>query len=78
MDQFSAAGGFLYGPRRDMDPHMSLRCFFGRHRPMLTSIVRRDCGYTALCDDCGLPIVRAEDSRWAAAVPLVTRHDQAA
>jgi hypothetical protein len=61
-----------------MDPHMSLRCFFGRHRPMLTSIVRRDWGYTALCDDCGLPIVRAEDSRWATAVPLVTRHDQAA
>jgi hypothetical protein len=61
-----------------MSSHMSLRCFFGRHHPMLTSIVRRESGYAALCDDCGLPIVRAEESRWAAAVPLVTQHDQAA
>jgi hypothetical protein len=54
---------------------MSLLCFFGRHRPMLTSIVRRDSGYTALCDHCGLPIVRAEDTRWTASVPLIAMPD---
>ena len=57
---------------------MSLRCFLGRHPPMLTSIVRRDSGYTALCDDCGLPIVRSEEARWTPAEPLVTKRDQAA
>ena len=57
---------------------MSLRCIFGRHRPMLTSIVRRESGYAALCDDCGLPIVRAEETRWTGSEPLLTRRDQAA
>ena len=61
-----------------MNPHMSLRCLFGRHRPMLTSIMRRDSDFTALCDDCGLPIMRAEDTRWAATAGLVSRRDQAA
>jgi hypothetical protein len=45
---------------------------------MLTSIVRRDSGYTALCDDCGQPLVRAEGTRWTAAEALVTRRDQPA
>jgi len=61
-----------------MNSRMSLRCFFGRHRPMLTSIVHRDTGYTALCDDCGLPIVRAEEARWTVSEPLVTRRDRTA
>jgi len=50
---------------------VSLRCFFDRHRPMLTSIVKRRHGYAALCDDCGLPIERPEDGRWSSAEPLI-------
>jgi hypothetical protein len=57
---------------------MSLRCLFGRHRPLLASIIRRENGYTALCDECGLPIERSEDGRWTAAQGLLTRQDQAA
>lgn len=57
---------------------MSFRCLFRAHSPMLTSIVRREGRYTALCDDCGLPIERTEGGRWAAAAPLVARGDQAA
>ena len=55
---------------------MSLRCLFRTHRPMLTSIVRREGHYTALCDDCGLLIERSEAGRWAASVSLVARRDQ--
>lgn len=50
---------------------VSLRRFFDRHRPMLTSIVKRRHGYAALCDDCGLPIERPEDGRWSSAEPLI-------
>jgi len=57
---------------------MSLRCLIRSHRPMLTSIVRREGFYSALCDDCGLPIERLEEGRWAAAAPLVARRDQTA
>lgn len=52
---------------------MSLRCLFRSHRPMLTSIVRREGRYKALCDNCGLPIERFETGRWAATMPLVAR-----
>ena len=57
---------------------MSIRCLFRVHRPMLTSIVRRKDRYTALCDSCGLPIERRDDSRWMACEPLASRHDQVA
>jgi hypothetical protein len=43
---------------------------------MLTSIVRREGFYSALCDDCGLPIERLEAGRWAAAAPLAARANQ--
>ena len=75
---FSDRDGFLSGRGSDTNPPMSLRCFLGRHRPMLTSIVSQDGGYRALCDDCSLPMTRYEDSRWVAAEPLVSRRDQAA
>jgi hypothetical protein len=45
---------------------------------MLTSILRRADRYTALCDDCGLPIERSEEGRWTVSEPLLARHDQAA
>ena len=57
---------------------MSLRCIFLRHRPMLTSIVRREHGFGAMCDDCGLPIERSEGGRWEAARALVPERNQAA
>jgi hypothetical protein len=57
---------------------MTLRCLFGRHRPMLTSIVTRQDCYTALCDDCGLPIERTENSRWASPEPLIWSQQKAA
>jgi len=59
-------------------PRMSFTCLLGRHRPMLASIIKRPAGYTALCDDCGLPIERAEGGRWIAAEPLVSKRDRAA
>ena len=57
---------------------MSLRCIFRRHRPMLTSIMRRESGYAALCDECGLPIERSEEGRWTVSEPLLSRRRQAA
>jgi hypothetical protein len=42
---------------------------------MLTSIARRESHYTALCDDCGMPIDRAEAGRWAASAPMAARDD---
>jgi hypothetical protein len=43
---------------------MSLLCLLGRHRPMLTSIIQRGRGFSALCDHCGAPIERGEGGRW--------------
>jgi hypothetical protein len=57
---------------------MSLRCLFRVHRPLLTSIARRQNRYTALCDGCGRPIERSIEGRWTAAEPLVSRRGQAA
>jgi hypothetical protein len=57
---------------------VSFRCLFRVHRAMLTSIVRRADRYTALCDDCGLPLERSEEGRWAPPEPLVSRKGQAA
>jgi len=56
---------------------MSLLCFFGRHRPLLTSIVERQDRFTALCEDCSLPIERSQQGRWMSSEPLVGR-DRAA
>jgi len=54
---------------------MRLRCFLGLHKPMLTSIVRKDHRFKALCDACTLPIERSEFGRWAVSAPLVGRLD---
>jgi hypothetical protein len=55
---------------------MSLRCLFRVHQPMLTSIIRRHDRFTALCERCGLPIERSNDSRWGPSEPLVSQHDE--
>lgn len=52
---------------------MGLRCTFRRHRPMLTSIVRREGGFAALCDECELPIERRDGRRWTPSDPLLSR-----
>ena len=57
---------------------MGLRCIFRRHRPMLTSIVRRKSGFAALCDECQLPIERTYEGRWVASQPLLSRRNQVA
>lgn len=57
---------------------MGLRCIFRRHRPMLTSIVRRESGFAALCDECQLPIERTYEGRWVASQPLLSRRNQVA
>jgi hypothetical protein len=57
---------------------MSLRCLFRVHRPRLTSIIRRQDRYTALCDGCELLIERSDEGRWKETEPLATRGDQAA
>lgn len=63
---------------RNSELLMSFRCIFLRHRPMFSSIVRREHGYAAFCDDCGLPIERTTDGRWTASEPLLSRRDRAA
>ena len=57
---------------------MHLRCLFGRHRPMLTSIVPREHGFSALCDDCGAQIERREGRRWTHAQALLSKPNQVA
>jgi hypothetical protein len=57
---------------------MHLRCFLGRHRPMLTSIIKRGEGFAALCDDCAAPIEREQSGRWTHSQPLISKRDQAA
>ncbi len=43
---------------------------------MLTSIVRRQDRYTALCESCGLPIERSEEGHWTPAELLASLHDR--
>jgi hypothetical protein len=49
---------------------MSLRCLFGYHRPSLSSITRRQGGYSAICESCARPLERTSSSRWVASDPL--------
>jgi hypothetical protein len=55
---------------------MSLRCFIGIHRPLLSGIVRRPSGYATLCESCGRPLERQERGTWVASAPLDERRDQ--
>lgn len=57
---------------------MTFRCLLFRHRPMLTSVVRREGGYSALCDYCGALIERGDHGRWTASEGLISRQDLAA
>jgi hypothetical protein len=57
---------------------LSFGCLFGLHRPMLTSIIRRQDRFTGLCDTCGLPIERPNDGRWTSPMPLASQRDQTA
>jgi hypothetical protein len=53
---------------------MSLFCFFGRHKPSIASINRRKAGgHSALCEACGLPLERGENSRWRVTDALTER-----
>ena len=56
----------------------ALSCLFGVHRPMLSSIIRRQDGFVALCDGCGLPLERPNKGRWTIPVPLASQRDQIA
>jgi hypothetical protein len=50
---------------------MSLLCVFGRHRPGTSSMARsKDGDLRALCDNCGLPLERADGGRWKVSPPL--------
>ena len=51
---------------------------FGRHRPLLSSILQRSTGFSALCNDCGLPIERGEEGRWTQSESLIAKRDRAA
>jgi hypothetical protein len=62
----------------DMFSPMSLRCFFGVHRPSLGSIARKNGLHIALCEACARPLERKGDERWAAAEPLYGRKPGAA
>jgi hypothetical protein len=55
------------------DP-MSLFCVLGRHKPSLSSMMHgRNGGYVALCETCGVPLVRDERGPWRAGEPLYAR-----
>ena len=49
---------------------MSFRCLIGVHRPLLNSIVRRERGFTAICEGCPTPLERGDHGQWAASRPL--------
>ncbi|HEX8442666.1 MAG TPA: hypothetical protein VF631_03360 [Allosphingosinicella sp.] len=49
---------------------MNLRCLFGYHRASLSSIARRQSGYSAICESCARPLERTSNSRWVASDPL--------
>lgn len=50
---------------------MSLLCLLGLHKPSPPSLNRTEQGtYTALCEDCGVPIDRKESRRWKPTEPL--------
>ncbi|MGZ8283019.1 MAG: hypothetical protein ACXWUN_08735 [Allosphingosinicella sp.] len=49
---------------------MTLPCFFGFHRPSLSSIARRPFGLVGLCEGCGRPMSKDGDGKWAVAAPL--------
>ena len=44
---------------------------------MLTSIVPREHGFSALCDDCGAPIERPAHGRWTHSQALLSKPDRA-
>ena len=45
---------------------------------MLTSILPREHGFSALCDECGAPIEREQHGRWTHSQALISKRDQAA
>ncbi len=55
---------------------MSLRCLFGIHRPLLASIVKRQHGYSALCEACAAPLERLPEGRWTPAGPVYQTRDR--
>jgi hypothetical protein len=57
---------------------MNLRCLIGLHRPLLNSIVRRDSGFTAICEGCPTPLERASNGRWTPARPLTALSEKRA
>jgi hypothetical protein len=65
------------GPMPYRSP-MHLSCLFGRHRPMLNSIITKEHGFAALCDDCGAPIERRDDGRWIHCPALISDRNQPA
>ncbi len=67
-----------YAPCRVYHRGMKLRCLFLRNRPMLSSIIVRSDRFTALWDDCGIPIERDGSRRWVNATPLISGRDEAA
>jgi hypothetical protein len=56
---------------------MSLGCLFGRHRPSLSSIARRQGGYVAICEQCARPLEKRANGRWAASKPVYEAKDSA-
>jgi hypothetical protein len=56
---------------------MFLGCLFGRHRPSLSSIARRQGGYVAICEHCARPLEKRPNGRWAASKPVYEAKDSA-
>jgi len=53
-----------------IDASMSLRCLLEAHSPSLSSIVRRQAGYSAVCEACARPLERTSTTCWVASAPL--------
>ncbi|MFN3425081.1 MAG: hypothetical protein ACK4UL_08035 [Novosphingobium meiothermophilum] len=43
----------------------SLKCLFGLHQPVRSSVVREALYYSSRCKGCGKPIRRLRKGRWA-------------
>lgn len=53
---------------------MSLLCIFRRHKPSTQSIAYgKHGGYTALCETCGVPLIREDRGSWRAGEPIYAR-----
>ena len=55
---------------------MSFSCHFGFHRPFFNSIMQREHGLTAVCDNCTAPPEQATRGGWKACAPFAQQQER--